>query len=51
MNNEEVKKEKKSYKIRTLRCSDKTWESFKQMRWKSCGSWEKFLKSLIDKKQ
>ena len=44
--NKENKKEKLSYKIRTLRCSDKTWAEFKRKRCMSGERWEKFIKNL-----
>lgn len=44
--NKENKKEKLSYKIRTFRCSDKTWQEFKRKRCISGERWEKFIKNL-----
>ena len=50
MNDKQEKKPKISYKIRTIRCSDKAWEEFKQMRWRSQKGWDKFLLELTKNK-
>lgn len=38
---------KESYKIRSIRIADKTWELFKKERWKSQKSWNIFIYELI----
>lgn len=45
----EKQKNKKSYPIRSIRLSEKTWEGFKKMRWKSGKGWEKFISDLAKK--
>jgi len=42
---------KESYKIRSIRISDKTWELFKKERWKSQKSWNIFIYELIKKNE
>ena len=45
-----MKTEKKSYKNRVIRMSDKTWELFKNKRWQSKKSWNLFIYELFKKK-
>ena len=42
---------KESYKIRSIRISDKTWELFKKKRWHSQKSWNIFIYELIKKNE
>lgn len=46
----EQKKEKFSYKVRTLRISDEAWEKLKDRRYESRKSWNLFIMDLVEKK-
>lgn len=42
-----LKDKNRNYPIRSIRLSQKTWEAFKEKRWKSRKGWEQFIKKLI----
>lgn len=42
-----IKQNKKSYPIRSIRLSDKTWKLLKERRWKSMKGWEQFIKDTL----
>jgi len=44
-------KQKINYKTRSIILDDKTWELFKQERWKSKKSWNKYVFELLNNKQ